>query len=114
MSKQQDHSAPPMITADFSLIPLGVGTSVGDYLHTAYLAMKQVKGASLYPTGMSTIIEATDLQTIWQVVEGARSALAEAGVQRMYMIVKIDERRDHPHPVTYKLARMTGEETIDQ
>jgi|SRR5512135_1047381 uncharacterized protein (TIGR00106 family) len=114
MSKQQEPSVHPIITADFSIIPLGIGTSVGDYLHKAYLAMKQVKGALLHPTGMSTVIEAPDLQTIWQVVEEARRALSEAGVQRMYMIVKIDERRDTPHPVNYKLARMTGEEKIDK
>lgn len=106
MVKQSKH----IITADLSIIPMGVGTSVGEYIAKAYEAMNEVKSVNVYPTGTCTTIEAEDLQIIWQVVEVARQSLLNSGVKRMYIILKIDDRHDKSHSTKYKLERMVGKE----
>jgi len=96
----------PLITADLSFIPLGVGTSVGTYIQKAYDAMSRVKGITLIPSGMSTSIEASDMNAVFDVVKAGREALVSAGVQRIYMVLKIDDRYDKPHGLEYKKKRM--------
>lgn len=107
MAKKQTARPKPKLIAEFTIFPVGVGTSVGDYVRRAYSAIQRVKGIEIEPTPMSTIIEAGSLEKIQEVVQKAHSALLKAGAQRIYMVLKVDDRRDKPHSGKHKIARMT-------
>ncbi len=96
------------LVADFTIFPEGIGASVGDYVRKAYLAMKQVEGVELQPGPMSTVLEADSLDKILEVVTRGHQALLEAGVPRIYMILRVDDRRDKPQTAAHKLERIAG------
>ncbi len=99
----------PNIIGEFTIFPIGVGTSVGKYVNKAYIAMQQVKGIKLQPTAMSTIIEAPTLDKIWEVIQSAHKTLLDAKSKRIYFVLKIDDRRDKPHSSSHKVAKMVNE-----
>ena len=109
MARKMTARPRPWLIAEFTIFPVGVGTSVGDYVRKAHAAMKLVRGVALQPTPMSTIIEAGSLEKILEVVRKAHRALLKAGAQRIYLVLKLDDRRDKPHTGKYKIARLTGE-----
>ncbi len=96
------------IIADLTIFPVGEGTSVGDYVRTAFEAMKEVKGVKIQPTAMSTIIEADDLTQVISTLERAHDAILRMGAKRVYIALRVDHRLDDPHDARYKVDRMTG------
>lgn len=63
------------IIADFSIIPVGHGeTSVGRYVAEALNAVKKVKGLDFEVTPMGTVLEASNLETIFEAVKAAHEA----------------------------------------
>ena len=98
----------PTLIASLSIFPLGVGTSVGDFVSKAYSALKQVNGIAIEPTAMSTIIEANSLDKIWETVRRTHQAMLDAGAQRIYMVLTLDDRRDKPRTAKDKVTKMTG------
>lgn len=108
MTSNEHALSGPHLIASLSIFPIGVGTSLGDYVRKAHAAIKQVEGVQIEPTAMSTILEADSLQKIWEAVQAAHAALLEAGAQRIHIALTVDDRRDRPHTGKYKIARMTG------
>ena len=96
------------LIASLSIFPVGVGTSLGDYVRKAHAAIRGVEGVKVEATPMATIIEGESLEKIWEAVRAAHSALLEAKAPRIYMALTIDDRRDRPHAGNYKVERMTG------
>ena len=107
MARKQSVPPRPNLIAEFTIFPVGASTSVGDYVRKAHSAMKLVKGVEMQPTPMATIIEAGSLAKIFGVVRQAHNSLLKAGCQRIYMVLKVDDRRDKPHSGKYKVARIT-------
>ena len=99
-----------IVIGDLTIFPIGVGTSVGDFVQKAFVEMKKVPGIRIEPTGMSTIIEADNLKKLFSVVEKAHEAIIKMGAKRVYVVLKIDHRIDKPHNANYKLRRITGKE----
>lgn len=83
-----------MITADFGIVPIGSeGTDLGEYVSVAVQAIKD-SGLSYELTGMGTQIEARDLDELYEAIKTAQEAVFKIGANRVYTVIKIDDRRD--------------------
>jgi len=83
-----------MITADFGILPVGSeGTDLGEYVSVAVQSIKD-SGISYELTGMGTQIEARDLDELYEAIKIAQEAVFKIGANRVYTVLKIDDRRD--------------------
>ncbi len=94
--------------AEFSIHPIGTGTSVGKYVKRALEAISKIKGLDYQVTPMATILEAKDVQTILKAVEASHSALRAMGAKRISSILRIDERLDKPRMMSDKTESLKG------
>jgi uncharacterized protein (TIGR00106 family) len=88
--------------AEFSIHPIGTGTSVGRYVKRALRAISKIEGLEYQVTPMATILEANDIQTILNAVEASHSALRSMGAKRVSSTLRIDERLDKPRTMKDK------------
>jgi uncharacterized protein (TIGR00106 family) len=88
--------------AEFSIHPIGTGTSVGKYVKRALQAISKIDGLEYQVTPMATILEAKDVQTILRAVEVSHSALRAMGAKRISSTLRIDERLDKPRTMRDK------------
>lgn len=91
-----------MIIAEFSMVPMGTGTSASRYVKEVYKVLEK-SGLRFLPGPMSTSLEAESLREIFDVIEEANEALARSGVRRIITSVKIDDRRDKDISIDTKL-----------
>ena len=91
-----------MIIAEVSITPLGVGTSVSRYVKEAVKVLHE-SGLRAETGGMSTTLEAPDLDTLFKVIKEAEEAEIKAGAQRISIFIKIDDRRDKDASINSKL-----------
>jgi uncharacterized protein (TIGR00106 family) len=82
------------VIAEFSIHPIGEGTSVSRYVRTALTELKRAKGLRLQVTPMATVIEAEKLSEILAAVENAHEALFRIGAKRVDFTLRVDDRRD--------------------
>ncbi|MBZ9570277.1 MTH1187 family thiamine-binding protein [Methanobrevibacter sp. TMH8] len=83
-----------MITVDFGIVPIGTEeTDLGDYVSVAVQAIKD-SGLSYELTGMGTQIEAENLDELYEAVQAAQEAVFKVGANRVFAVLKIDDRRD--------------------
>jgi len=83
------------VIADFSIVPIGVEeTSVGRYVAEAINAVKKVRGLNYDVTPMGTILEANNLETVFEAVKAAHEAIIAKGILRVESNLRIDDRRD--------------------
>jgi len=82
------------IIAEFSIHPVGEGTSVSGYVKTALAELRKAKGLRLQVTPMGTVIEAEKLSDILTAVEAAHVSLFEQGARRVDFVLRVDDRRD--------------------
>ncbi|HIH35901.1 MAG TPA: MTH1187 family thiamine-binding protein [Methanosphaera sp.] len=83
-----------MITADFAIVPIGSkDTECKEFVKNAVQVIKD-SGLTYQLTGMSTLIEAEDYKQLYDVLAKAQEAVFQAGTDRVYSIIKIDDRRD--------------------
>ncbi len=94
--------------AEFSIHPIGTGTSVGKYVKGALEAISRIEGLEYQVTPMATILEAKDVQTILKAVEASHSALRSMGAKRISSILRIDERLDKPRRMKDKTESVQG------
>ena len=83
-----------MVIAEVSIIPLGTGSpSVSQYVAAA---VRELEASGLQCTlgPMGTTVEAASPEEVYAAVARAQAAVFEAGVQRAYTVIKMDERRD--------------------
>jgi len=91
-----------MIVADFSIIPMGTGTSAAGYVSAVHDLLKEA-GVKFVPGPLSTSLEAESFEQIFDAVEKANKRLAGMGVQRMITTVRIDFRLDKEISIESKL-----------
>jgi len=83
-----------MITADFAVLPVGSkGTDLGKYVSVAVQTIKD-SGLNYELTGMGTQIEAETLDELYEAIKKAQEAVFNVGANRVYTVIKIDDRRD--------------------
>ena len=65
--------------AEFSIHPIGSGTSVGRYVKRALDSISKVEGLEFQVTPMATILEARDISSILKAVEVSHLGTAQNG-----------------------------------
>jgi len=91
-----------MIVADFSMIPMGSGTSASRYVKAIHEVLKS-SGINFVPGPMSTSLEVKSLQELFWVIDAANERLKEMGVQRIVTNIRIDCRLDKEISIHTKL-----------
>ncbi len=83
-----------MITCDFCIIPIGSeDCNCKDYVSAAVQVIKD-SGLKYELTGMGTQVEAKNYEELYPVIRDAQDAVFKLGVNRVYSVIKIDDRRD--------------------
>jgi uncharacterized protein (TIGR00106 family) len=83
-----------VVIAEFSIHPIGIGTSVGRYVKAAVKAMSRIPGLTLDVTPMSSVLAAESVGTILEAVEVSHRVLRSMGAKRISSSLRIDERLD--------------------
>ena len=92
-----------MIVADFSMVPMGSGTSVAKYIRSVYDLLSE-SGVKFVPGPMSTSVETKSFEELFDLIEKANQRLEDMGVQRIITSVKIDYRLDKEISIESKLS----------
>jgi uncharacterized protein (TIGR00106 family) len=83
------------VIAYFYIAPVGIkSTSMGSYVAAAIAAINELKGLQCEITPMGTVMEADNLDPIFEAVKAAHEALTVKGIQRIESTLIIDDRRD--------------------
>lgn len=83
-----------MIVAEVGIIPIGTETpSVSKYVAAAVREL-EASGLKCSLSALGTTVEAESAEEFYTALGRAQEAVFEAGVGRVYTIVKMDERRD--------------------
>ena len=91
-----------MIVADFSMIPMGTGTSASRYVKAVHEVLKS-SGVNFVPGPMSTSVEVESLQELFRIIDAANERLKDMGVQRTITNIRIDYRQDKEISIDSKL-----------
>jgi uncharacterized protein (TIGR00106 family) len=98
------------VVAEFSIHPIGSGTSVGRYVKAAVTALSKIPGLTFEVTPMSSVLEAENIGTILESVQVSHRALRSMGAKRISSNLRIDERLDKRRVMSDKtrgLKRLT-------
>ena len=97
-----------MVIAEFSIHPIGSGTSVSRYVRAAIRVLSRISGLKYQVTPMATVLEAPDIETILRAVGLSHKALRSIGVKRISSSLRIDERLDKPRTMKDKVVSVEG------
>lgn len=91
-----------MIIAEFAIFPTSEGSSVSRYVKEA---VKVIEGTGLKSVtgGMSTVIEAPDLETLLRAVAAVHDAVVRLGARRIHIDLRVDHRLDKEATIDSKL-----------
>ncbi len=90
-----------MPMAEITVVPVGVGASVSDYVAEA-LKVVERSGLKYQLTPTSTVIEG-DLDELFKVLKEMHESPFAKGAPRVVTIIKIDDRRDKAITMEYKV-----------
>ena len=79
--------------AQLSVYPIGEGTSLGRFVKKG-VAVIEKSGLTYEVGGMSTSIEVSDLDTLFDLVKEIHAAHVAEGARRVVIDLKVDDRRD--------------------
>ena len=83
-----------MAVVELTLVPIGTQkTSCSPYVAAAYDAVKDNDKVDIRLNPMGTVLEG-DIDELFACVRKMQEAVFEAGAERVYSVVKIDDRRD--------------------
>jgi uncharacterized protein (TIGR00106 family) len=91
-----------MIVADFSIVPMGSGTSASRYVKAVYEVLKD-SGVKFAPGPMSTSVEVNSFEELFRIIDAANQRLEDMGVQRIITSIRIDRRLDKEISIDSKL-----------
>jgi uncharacterized protein (TIGR00106 family) len=91
-----------MITAEVSVLPVGIGTSVSKVVKRFLNGLRE-SDLKVVPGPLGTSIEAENLGELFEAIEKAHNSLFSDDVQRVVTSIKIDDRRDKDSTIDYKL-----------
>lgn len=103
-----------MTIAEFSIHPIGEGTSVSRHVNAAIDAISRIKGLKYQVTPMATILQAPDLKTILKAVEHGHKAVRALGARRISSFLRIDERLDKPREMSDKVRTVVRVKVADE
>jgi uncharacterized protein (TIGR00106 family) len=97
-----------VVIAEFSIHPIGAGTSVGRFVKAAVRALSKIPGLTFDVTPMSSVLEAENIGTILEAVEASHHALRSMGAKRISSSLRIDERLDKRRTMSDKTRGLKG------
>ena len=92
------------VIAEFSIHPIGEGTSVSRYVRSALDELRKADGVRLMVTPMATVLEAKRLSDILKAIQVAHESLFRQGAKRVDFILRVDDRRDKERRMEDKVA----------
>ncbi len=91
-----------MAVAELTLIPIGTKTtSVSKYIAGALDSIGEVDGLTYELNAMGTTIAHDDLKVL---IRRMQESVFESGADRVYSVVKIDDRRDKDYTFKDKIT----------
>ncbi len=99
----QDQPRSIKLIAELVITPIGVGTSLSEYVKESVRVINNFPGIRVIHTPMSSIIEADNMDQILSVTKAAHERLFEMGVKRVSTLLRIDDRRDKPRRMEDKV-----------
>lgn len=94
-----------MIIAQFSITPIGEGVSLSKYVKEIVNDLKY-SNIKFKTNPMSTIVETTDLKSLFDLIEKLNNHLFKLGVLRVITDLKIDYRIDKDATMESKLKSL--------
>ncbi len=91
-----------MVIAEFAIFPTSEGVSVSKYVKEAVRVIES-SGLKQETGGMSTTIEAPDLDTLFKIIEKCHEAMVKMGAKRIHIDLRIDHRLDKDASIESKL-----------
>ena len=91
-----------MIIAELAIFPTSEGASVSRFVKEAVRVIED-SGLKSVTGGMSTVIEAPDLASLFRVIGQADEALVKMGAKRIHVDLRIDHRLDKKATIKSKL-----------
>jgi uncharacterized protein (TIGR00106 family) len=82
-----------MVLGQFSVYPLGEGTSLSRFVKKGIQVIKE-SGYKYEIGGLSTTVEVPDLDSLFQLVKKVHQAHLGEGAKRIVIDLKVDDRRD--------------------
>ncbi|MDG6934266.1 MAG: MTH1187 family thiamine-binding protein [Nitrososphaerota archaeon] len=95
------------VVAEFSIHPIGAGTSVGRYVRAAVNVLAGAPGVRIQVNPMATVLEADNVEQIFRAVSSAHEEVFRLGAQRVDFILRVDDRRDKPRTMEDKVKAVT-------
>jgi uncharacterized protein (TIGR00106 family) len=92
-----------MIVADFSMIPMGSGTSGSTYVRAVHDLLRELD-VKFVPGPMSTAVQTESFEQLFEIIEKASQLLTKMGLQRIITSVRIDYRLDKEITIASKLG----------
>ncbi len=90
-----------MIIAELAIFPTSEGSSVSRYVKEVIQTI-EASGLVTETGGMSTAIEAPDLETLFRVIKDAHQALLKMGAKRIHIDLRVDHRLDKEATIASK------------
>jgi uncharacterized protein (TIGR00106 family) len=90
-----------MIIAELAIFPTSEGSSVSRFVKEAVRVI-EVSGLRSETGGMSTALEAPDLETLFKVVAEAHQAILKMGAKRIHIDLRVDHRLDKEATIASK------------
>lgn len=91
-----------MIIAEFAVFPTSEGSSVSRFVKAAIKAV-EATGLKTVTGGMSTVIEAPDLDSLLRAVAAGHEAVVRMGARRVHIDLRVDHRLDKEATIDSKL-----------
>jgi uncharacterized protein (TIGR00106 family) len=91
-----------MIIAQFSISPVGAGTSLSKYIKEIVKILKN-SNLKFETNPMSTTIETNDLESLFNMINKLNDKLFKLGIKRVITELKIDYRIDKDATMQSKL-----------
>ena len=92
-----------MIIAELAIFPTSEGSSVSRYVKEVVRVI-EASGLRTETGGMSTTIEAPDLESLFRVIKEAHDVLLKMGARRVHIDLRVDHRLDKEATIASKKA----------
>ena len=93
-----------MATAEITIIPIGTqSTSSSEFVVEAEKILKNHPDVKTKLTAMGTELECSDISKLFKVLEEMHNASFNEKAQRIYSVIKIDDRRDKESSLESKI-----------
>jgi len=92
-----------MIVAQISIAPVGEGVELHRYVKSAIEEIKK-SGIKYEINAMATVVEVSDLDTLFKVIKNAHNAVLKQGAKRVITEIKIDDRKDKDATIESKVS----------